>query len=250
MIISRKKHTRLLRYKKLLKKRGLLKRNLKRDFINKRIIRLNKDSFQLYKKTLKLQTKTNKIKRRFKRRIKKRNIFLYKRNKVLTKQFQKFRKVNHPRRFKRLFVTKSKQYRRKIFAKKKRYSVKRRQRVSRLIKRTIFRLNIRQTKNNMFMTYLTEKGSVLYSLSCGCIGLDGPRRSTPFAAEQLGRLFGFKLSRIARFKKTFIILKTGLTRHVRGCITFLSRSFRSFRGIVDLIPRPHNGLRPRKLRRL
>jgi len=47
---SKKKHFRLLRYKKLLKKRVNLKRNLKKTFINKRITYLNKESFQLYKK--------------------------------------------------------------------------------------------------------------------------------------------------------------------------------------------------------
>jgi len=46
-----------------------------------------------------------------------------------------------------------------------------------------------------------------------------------------------------------VILKSPFNRHMRSSLrNFQWRSRRGF--FLDLIPRPHNGLRPRKMRRL
>lgn len=119
---------------------------------------------------------------------------------------------------------------------------------ARKVKRGKTKLNLRQTKNNFFSTLYTAARRVLWTLSCGTIGLGGPRRSTPFGAQQLGR---FTLKEIIRSKayRAYLILKSSYTTHMRGCLANLGRRPK-FRAILDLIPRPHNGLKAAKLRRI
>jgi ribosomal protein S11 len=176
----------------------------------------------------------------------------FNRRKFILKQYRQLLIKRDLSRFKKVFVRlkKKRVINLRKSMKKKRLNKKKENKLSHLVKNIIFRVIIRQSKNNMFLTFLNNRGRVLYTMSAGSIGLFGPQRATPFASEQAGRVFGFQISRMARYKKTFIILKTAINRHVRGCITFLTRSFRSFKGIIDLIPRPHNGLRKKKLRRL
>lgn len=110
------------------------------------------------------------------------------------------------------------------------------------------RLNLRQKKNNFFSTLYTIARRVIWTLSCGIIGLRGPRRSTLFGAQQLGRFSTKNMVRVKAYK-AFLVLKSAYNSHMRGCIKNIGPSVR-IRALVDLIPRPHNGLRARKLRRL
>lgn len=119
---------------------------------------------------------------------------------------------------------------------------------SKIVKKVYFKLNIRQTKNNMITTFHTRARRVLWTMTCGMIGLKGPRKSTPFAAQQLGRQSAKKILR-TKARKIYLILKSPLTTNMRGCISNLSLR-KKFSAIVDLLPRPHNGLRKKKLRRV
>jgi len=116
-------------------------------------------------------------------------------------------------------------------------------------KRTYMRLLLRQSKNNFFSTLLTKNRRVLWSLSCGIIGMLGPRRSTPFGAEQLGRHTAIKLTR-TKVRRAHLVLKSPFNTHVRGFIKYLLAGAFTAKAIVDLIPRPHNGMRSRKKRRI
>jgi len=110
------------------------------------------------------------------------------------------------------------------------------------------RLNLRQSKNNFFTTLHTFTRKVLWCFSCGRIGLGGPRRSTPFGAQQLGRFTSKEVVKSKAYK-AFLIMKSAYTTHMRGCISNLGTAPR-FKALVDLIPRPHNGMRFRKIRRI
>jgi len=112
-----------------------------------------------------------------------------------------------------------------------------------------FRILLRQTRNNIFLTALDPKNNVCLNLSAGMVGLTGPRRSTTFAAEQVGRVAGESLTKIS-FGKTLFIFRSKLSRHIKLLIKSFSHSFSRIRGFLDLIPRSHNGLRTQKKRRL
>lgn len=138
----------------------------------------------------------------------------------------------------------------KAYLRKK--GIKRRRRLVNKYRRTIrkgrFRLNLRQVKNNFFSTLYTVKRRVLWTFSCGTIGLRGPRRATPFGATQLGRFTSKQIVKTKAFR-AYLILKSSFTTHMRGLLRNIGRIAR-IRALVDLIPRPHNGLRARKMRRI
>jgi len=112
-----------------------------------------------------------------------------------------------------------------------------------------FRILIRQTRNNFFLTALDPKSYVRLNFSTGLVGLIGPRRSTVFAAEQVGRAAAMSLKKIS-FGASLIIFRSKLSRHIKKLVHSLSNNFANIRGFFDLIPLPHNGLRQKKKRRL
>jgi ribosomal protein S11 len=112
------------------------------------------------------------------------------------------------------------------------------------------RLFFRQSRNNFFSTLVDNGGRVIWTLSVGVIGLQGPRRSTPFGAEQLGRSTAKRFLKF-NLRKPFlaVILKSPFNRHMKSSLrNFLFPARSGF--FLDLLPRPHNGLRTRKMRRL
>lgn len=116
------------------------------------------------------------------------------------------------------------------------------------IRRGKTKLNLRQAKNNFFTTLYTVARKVIWTFSCGVICLRGPRKSTPFGAQQLGRFTSTEILK-SKAQRAYLILKSSFTTHMRGCIKNLGKRPR-FRALVDLIPRPHNGIKPPKLRRI
>lgn len=113
----------------------------------------------------------------------------------------------------------------------------------------LFSLLVKQTVNNIFMTALSTKKNVVTNFSAGTAALYGPRRSTTFASEQIGRIAGYNLNRIS-FGKSLLCLRSPLTRHVSNLVRAVAKHYKKIKGICDKIPRSHNGLRPAKKRRL
>lgn len=110
------------------------------------------------------------------------------------------------------------------------------------------RIYIQASYNNTIITATDEKGNVLAWLSAGSMGFSGPKKSTPFAASKVAEALAEKLE------------KTGLKEvqiFVRGVGAGRDSSIRSFaakgfiiNSIKDVTPIPHNGPRPRKVRRV
>jgi len=137
------------------------------------------------------------------------------------------------------------------FPKRKRIRIFQQRSITRKFNKYIppFRILIRQTRNNFFLTALDPKSYVRLNFSTGLVGLVGPRRSTVFAAEQVGRAAAVSLKKIS-FGLSLIIFRSKLSRHVKKLVHALSSNFSNIRGFFDLIPLPHNGLRQKKKRRL
>jgi len=112
-----------------------------------------------------------------------------------------------------------------------------------------FRVHVRQSQNNVFFTALNPKSKTVYTLSSGTSGMKGGARSTTFAAGQVGRLAGVKL-RDLEFGASLCLYKSPVNPHLKLLTRSICQTFRGIKGLCDVIPRSHNGLRGRKLRRV
>jgi small subunit ribosomal protein S11 len=112
-------------------------------------------------------------------------------------------------------------------------------------------LHLRPTSNNFFLTFLSRRGEPLFWVSAGSLGLRGPRRSTPLAAEQVARAAVSRLVR-RRVRSLGIRIAGPLGSRARAALRGLAASPRCprIRWMELVVPRAHNGLRPAKRRRV
>jgi len=104
----------------------------------------------------------------------------------------------------------------------------------------------------MFFSLLAHSGNVVYSFSAGMTGEKGPRRATPFVAEQAGRSFGTSLRKL-KLRSALFHIVSPLTGHTRAAIKGVLLELKArvdIIGFFNKIPRSHNGLRGKKRRRL
>jgi ribosomal protein S11 len=131
-------------------------------------------------------------------------------------------------------------------------------------------INFKQTSNNFFVHVQDTAGHTLFSASAGNVGFGGPKRRTPYAAEMLGKAIGNKLlarnySTVAlRFRTRPSISLKSAVKGVLGSLVQVGKtsSSKSRKGRKQftkklkvamaslLVPRSHNGLRPKKARRM
>lgn len=107
---------------------------------------------------------------------------------------------------------------------------------------------ITQTKNNIFVVFLKE-GKVLYERSGGKLGYKGAGKRTRLVAELLGQEVGKKVLDCS-YKEVKLYLKGGVTALTRGVISGLVRSGLIVQEMHFLRVIAHNGVRPRKQRRV
>lgn len=108
---------------------------------------------------------------------------------------------------------------------------------------------IAATFNNTIVTFTDEKGNTLGWSTSGSVGFKGTRKSTPFAAT----------SAVDQVAKR-VIAKYGLKNvevYIKGpgsgrdaALRALKNAGLSVRMIADVTPLPHNGVRPKKKRRV
>lgn len=111
------------------------------------------------------------------------------------------------------------------------------------------RIYLTATFNNTMISVTDERGHVLHWGSCGKMGFSGTRKSTPFAAtstiEQTLREARerYGLTEAAVYIKGAGPGRDSLLRILRSFDLEISK-------LVDLTPVPHNGIRPKKRRRV
>jgi small subunit ribosomal protein S11 len=110
------------------------------------------------------------------------------------------------------------------------------------------RVYVNASYNNTVVTVTDEKGDVITWASAGSIGFSGPKKATPFAASKIVSVLSEKLKNIGLMN---------LEVHVRGVGGGRDSAVRSFinqgfnvMNIKDVTPVPHNGPRPKKVRRV
>jgi len=125
-----------------------------------------------------------------------------------------------------------------------------------IIKKAKYMISIRTTANNIFLTALDSKNSVVSTFCTGYAGFKGPARSTPYAAEESANQFGIKLMKRFKEKKidsyTFgIMLRSSPNNQlVQAALRGIKISGLPLRNLVVRVSVPHNGMRSKKLRRV
>jgi len=107
---------------------------------------------------------------------------------------------------------------------------------------------ITATYNNTMITITEPGGNVLVWASAGANGFKGTRKSTPYAAtvtaeKIVEKITPYGVERVKVFVKG---VGTGREQAIRG----LHAAGLELEAIFDITPRPHNGCRKKKARRV
>jgi small subunit ribosomal protein S11 len=116
---------------------------------------------------------------------------------------------------------------------------------------------IKSTFNNILLAITTQSGGVLYQTSSGANSFKGPKKSTPYAAQIIAEKAREWL--VSNGIKAVAIKLNGPHNTRDSAIKVLANSyFNEAKGsngyvvtsISDITPLPHNGCRPRKIRKV
>ncbi|MDO8474412.1 MAG: 30S ribosomal protein S11 [bacterium] len=110
------------------------------------------------------------------------------------------------------------------------------------------RIYIFSSYNNTKMSLTDPAGNVIVNVSAGAIGFKGARKSTPFAASKVAET----LSTAAKNKgidRVDILIK-GIGSGRESALRSFATKGMEILSIKDITPVPHNGPRPRKVRRV
>ena len=109
-------------------------------------------------------------------------------------------------------------------------------------------LNIQATYNNTKVMLADKSGGAITWSSSGALGFSGAKKSTPFAAAQVGEIVGEKALMIG-VKEVEVIIK-GVGPGRESALRAFAGKGINIKKISDLTPVPHNGPRPKKARRV
>lgn len=109
-------------------------------------------------------------------------------------------------------------------------------------------ININSTFNNTIITVTDEKGNILAWSSAGANGFKGAKKSTPYAAQIIMRQ---ALDKAAVFNiKEAKVKVAGVGAGRESAVRAIGGTGIKVTNIKDLTPVPHNGCRPKKVRRV
>lgn len=107
---------------------------------------------------------------------------------------------------------------------------------------------IKATYNNTRVTFTDSKGGVIMWSSAGNLGFKGAKKATPFAASKVMELITDKAKMIG-VKEIDVQLK-GIGGGRESALRTLGNKGFIINSIKDTTPVPHNGVKPRKPRRV
>lgn len=107
---------------------------------------------------------------------------------------------------------------------------------------------ISSSYNNTIITLTDSDGGVLGWKTAGSIGFKGTKKATPFAASKVAEAINQIIEK-AGIQKIDILVK-GVGSGRESAIRSLSARGIEINLIKDITPIPHNGCRPRKVRRV
>lgn len=102
--------------------------------------------------------------------------------------------------------------------------------------------------NNTIITVTDERGNAVAWASAGSLGFSGPKKATPFAASKVVSAI------VEKLKKTGLsnidVFVTGVGSGRDSAIRSFGNQGFNILSIKDVTPIPHNGPRPKKVRRV
>jgi len=109
-------------------------------------------------------------------------------------------------------------------------------------------VHIKATYNNTVVTITDHQGNTIAWGSAGNAGFKGPKKSTPYAAQQIVKLLADKAK--GKGVKSVDAFVKGPGSGRESAIRALNANGIQVLSIKDVTPIPHNGVRPRKPRRV
>ena len=110
------------------------------------------------------------------------------------------------------------------------------------------RAHIKSTFNNTIVTITDLQGNTLSWASAGNVGFKGSRKSTPFAAQLAAEAAARRAQEHGLQKVDVFVKGPGSGRET--AIRSLQAAGLEILGVKDVSPQAHNGVRPRKRRRV
>lgn len=110
------------------------------------------------------------------------------------------------------------------------------------------RVYVSSTYNNTIITLTDARGNVLATKSAGAVGFKGTKKSTSFAASRVSETIANICKKIGVEKVQVFIKGIGAGRE--SAVRTLVTQGLNVVSIKDITPVPHNGVRPRKIRRV
>lgn len=110
-------------------------------------------------------------------------------------------------------------------------------------------LIIKKTLNNIFCIVINKKGEIICYTTTGIAGFKGASKTTPYAAEQTGKLLGKKLKNLQIMYLDIFFLQYRLDKIIRDCLKGLYTEKIKVLKIKLFSKVAHNGMRLKKRRR-
>ena len=110
------------------------------------------------------------------------------------------------------------------------------------------RVYIRASYNNTIVSVSDGAGNILTWGSAGALGFSGPKKATPFASSKVIAAIAERLKAIGMKDVEVVVRGIGSGRD-SALRSLVNHGF-NIVSLRDLTPIPHNGPRPRKVRRV
>ena len=110
------------------------------------------------------------------------------------------------------------------------------------------RIYVRSSYNNTIVSVTDSKGDLITWASAGSLGFSGPKKATPFASSKVVAAIFERLKGNGPTDVEVIVSGVGSGRD--SAIRSLINHGFNILSIKDMTPVPHNGPRPKKVRRV
>lgn len=110
------------------------------------------------------------------------------------------------------------------------------------------RVYVKASYNNTIISVTDDNGNLVAWSTAGSLGFKGPKKATPFAASKIVAALSEKLRKAGLSNITIYLNGIGGGRD-SSIRSFVNQGFNVL-GIQDVTPIPHNGPKPKKVRRI
>lgn len=108
--------------------------------------------------------------------------------------------------------------------------------------------HIQATYNNTLISFSDEQGNVIAASSAGAMGFSGAKKATPFAAARIVDALMDRVRRTGMQEVGIFVKGVGSGRD--SAVRAIANQGMQVLFIKDITPLPHNGPRPKKVRRV